>query len=272
MLPAFLITFREVIEATLIVATILGILVKLGHKKSIRTVWWAAGTASLLSIVLIGISSIIGLQVQELFEKHEAYIEGILTIISSLFITWAVFFLHKYFASYKTHLLAKIRNKIENLEQEGLFGLVFTAVFREGIEIVLFLTTVYFSSNPRSIFSGFTMGMTSALLVSLGLFTATLRLPIFYAFRVTSILLILFAGGLLARGVAEFTEIGLFPEIGKMTLVFIPPTATFMGEMIRSVFGITQKMDIAQLGLYGAYIAFMFWRVLGRKDVSIHPH
>jgi len=267
MLPSFLITFREVIEASLIVATILGILVKLKQRKAIKTVWLATGAAAFLSILLLGLGSVLGLKVQEVYSgKTEEFIEGILMMTSALFITWAVFFLHKYFAHYKTRLLQKIKATVEQEEQKGLFVLVFTAVFREGFEIVLFLSTIYFSSNPQSIFTGFLGGAAGALLVSFGLFTATLRLPVFYAFRATTILLILFAAGLLARGVHEFAEVGLLPEIGKMTFAFIPPKATFVGDMLKAVFGITQKMDLIQLSLYAGYVAFMSRRVLLRKE------
>ncbi len=266
MLPAFLITFREVIEATLIVATILGILVRLNQTKGIKTVWLATGAAVLVSMVLLGLGSVLGFKVQEVYSgKTEEFIEGILMIASALFITWAVFFLHKYFAQYKTRLLQKIKATVEQEEQQRLFVLVFTAVFREGFEIVLFLSTIYFSANPQSIFTGFVGGAVGALIVSFGLFTATLRLPVFYAFRATSILLILFAAGLLARGVHEFAEVGLLPEIGKMTFAFIPPKATFLGDMLKVIFGITRKMDMIQLSMYGSYVTFMSWWIFGRK-------
>lgn len=271
MLPAFLITFREVIEAALIVATILGILVKLNQNKGIKTVWFATATAGFVSLLMLGLGSLFGFKVQELYSGNtKGAIEGTLMIISSIFITWAVFFLHKYFASYKTHLLAKIKSTVEKEEQRGLFILVFTAVFREGIEIVLFLTTIYFSSNPQNIFTGFTLGMVGALVVSFGLFTATLRLPVFYAFRATSILLILFAAGLLARGVHEFAEVGLLPEIGRMTFTFIPETTSFIGDILRAIFGITKSMDVVQLSLYSVYVGFMSWWVFGRKNASVH--
>lgn len=270
MLPSFLITFREVIEASLIVATILGILIKLNQKKGVKTVWLATGAAALISLLFLGVGSFLGLKVQELYSgKTEGLIEGILMMTSAIFITWAVFFLHKYFARYKTHLIQKIKATVEQEEQEGLFILVFTAVLREGFEIVLFLSTIYFSSNPQSIFTGFLAGAGGAFLVSLGLFTATLRLPVFYAFRTTSILLILFAAGLLARGVHEFSEIGILPEVGRMTFAFIPDKASFAGDMLKAVFGITQKMDMIQLTLYGSYVAFMSWWVFGRKNASV---
>ncbi len=267
MIPSLLITFREVIEASLIVATILGILTKLGQKKEIKTVWLATFAAAFCSVALLGLGSIAGLKVQEIYSgKIEEFIEGILMMTSAVFITWAVFFLHNYFGRYKTRLLAKLKQTVEQEEQKGLFVLTFTAVFREGFEIVLFLSTVYFSSNPQSILGGFMIGSTLALLVSFSLFTATLRLPVFHAFRITSALLILFAAGLLARGVHEFVEAGLIPELSKVTLAFLPAKSTFAGDMVKAVFGVTQRMDILQLSVYFLYITIMGWWVFFRKS------
>ena len=113
MIPSFLITFREVIEASLIVATILGILAKLGDKKGMRTVWWASGSAALVSLFLLIAGSLFGLQMQQIYTgRTEEIIEGILMVVSAVFITWAVFFLHNYFGKYKTKLLQKIKKTV----------------------------------------------------------------------------------------------------------------------------------------------------------------
>ncbi len=267
MLPAFLITFREVIEASLIVATILGILVKLKQFKGIKTVWYATALATIFSILLLAVGSMFGLKIQELYTgKTEEFIEGIFMVTSAIFITWAVFFLHTYFSKYKVHLLKKIKETVEKQEQKGLFVLVFTAVFREGFEIVLFLSTIYFSSNPQQILSGFMGGLVGGLLISLALFGATLKMPVYYAFKTTTILLILFAAGLLARGVHEFAEAGVLAEVGKFTIPLLPAKGTFAADMIKAVFGISNKMDFVQLILYSSYILFMGWYVFFRKN------
>lgn len=264
MLPAFLITFREVIEASLIVATILGILTKLNQAKGIRTVWFATITAGLTSILLLVAGSVFGFQIQKIYTgKVEELIEGILMVTSAVFITWAVFFLHKYFSRYKVKLLQKVQAMVEQEEQKGLFVLAFTAVFREGIEIVLFLTTIYFSSSPQQVFTGFSAGLVGGLLVSLALFGATLRLPVYYAFRVTSGLLILFAAGLLARGVHEFAEVGLIPEFAYIKIPFMP-SSSFIADMVKAIFGLTQHMDMLQIALYILYTSVMVWYVYVR--------
>ncbi len=262
MLSAFLITFREVIEASLIVATILGILVKLKQTRVIKTVWLATAAATVASFLLLGLGSLLGLKVQEIYTgRTEELIEGILMTTSAVFITWAVFFLHKYFSRHKVQLLTKIKKSVEAQEQKGLFILVFTAVFREGFEIVLFLTTIYFSSNPQQIFTGFAGGLIGGLLVSIALFSATLRLPVYQAFRASSILLIMFAAGLLSRGLHEFAEAGVVPELTRISLPLLPQKGTFAADVIKAIFGITQQMDIAQITLYVGYSSIMFWYV-----------
>jgi high-affinity iron transporter len=269
MLPAFLITLREVLEASLIVATIFGILIKLNQKNSIKTVWMATAAAGSFCIFLLAVSSLFGLEIQKLYVgKIEQATEGGLLIISAVFITWAVFFLHKYFSSYKVKLLQKVRNTLEKEEQKGLFILVFTAVFREGFEVVLFLTTIYFSSTPFQIFGGFSGGFIAGILLSFAFFSAAIKLPIFYAFKVTSGLLILFAGGMVAKGAHEFVEFGLIPETAHISLPLVPNN-TVMAHMIESVFGISKHMDITQLTLYTLYILFMTWWVFFRKKVAI---
>lgn len=271
MLPAFLITFREVIEASLIVATILGILSKLNQKKGIQTVWFATITASLSCVLLLVAGSVFGFQVQKVYSgRVEEFIEGILMMVSAFFITWAVFFLHKYFSRYKVQLLKKVQETVEKEEQKGLFVLAFTAVFREGIEIVLFLTTIYFSSNPPQIFTGFSLGMVGGLAISLALFSATVRLPVYQAFRVTSGMLILFAAGLLARGAHEFAEAGVIPELSKFTLPLLPHNS-FAGDIIASIFGVTKHMDGLQIALYLGYTGIMTWYVFFRKSPNPVP-
>ncbi len=192
--------------------------------------------------------------------------------LSAVFITWAVFFLHRYFSQHKVRLLQKVRTTVEREEQKGLFFLVFTAVFREGFEIVLFLTTIYFSSNPQAIFLGFTWGIVGGLLISIALFTATLRMPVYYAFRASSVLLILFAAGLLSRGIHEFAEAGIVPELTKISLPLIPAGESYVAEMIKAIFGITKSMDIAQITLYAGYVAFMYWYVFLRKTQKATSH
>ncbi len=260
MLAALLISLREVIEATLIVATVVGILSKLKQTSLVKTVWVASFFAVIVSIGFLALGSFLGVKVQEFYTGEiEEVIEGSLMMLSAAFVTWAVFFLHTTFGHNKVKLIEKINTTVNTGEKNAIFILVFSAVLREGFEIVLFLSTLYLSVNPQEIFSGFLIGLFLGLVFCYLVFKTTLKLPIYYAFRATSILLVIFAAGLFARGVHEFTELGVLPELSAVTFAFIPEKTTTIGAFIKTIFGITQKMDYLQLAVYSGYIAFMAW-------------
>jgi high-affinity Fe2+/Pb2+ permease len=109
------------------------------------------------------------------------------------------------------------------------------------------------------------MGAVAALLVSLSFFSATLKLPVFRAFEVTTFLLILFAAGLAGRGVHEFAQAGWLPKLSHVTMPLIPPKNHLAGDLIKAMFGWSQSMDGIQLVVYATYIGFMRWYLFGRK-------
>jgi len=263
MFPSFLITFREVLEASLIVATVLGILIRLKEHDSVRTVWRATIAAAGASIGLLVLATLFGLKIQEIYSgKTEEFIEGLLMITTAAFITWAVFFLHTFFVRHKGRMMAKVHTAIAEKERRSLFILVFISVFREGFEIVLFVSTLFFSTNPLHIAGGFSVGVMAALLFSLGIFTGARRLPIRAAVMYTNGLLILFAAGLFGRGIHELFEAGIFPWIAafpKVSIHFLPDASTFVGGFFKALFGITTHMDAAQVIVYIFYAATMMY-------------
>ena len=225
MIPTLLITLREVIEASLIVATILGILSKLHQRVQVKAVWTASILALAASFLLVLGGSMIGVNVSKIFDGPG--IEGSLYILSAFFVTWAVFFLHNHFAHKKVELLSKIR---ETIARDGIPAFTFVAVFREGIEISLFLSTLYLTNSPISIIAGFGAGIALGVFISFLFFRATIRLPVYWAFRITSLLLILVAGNLLAQGTSQLLEfvpmgsmhsINTLPLIAALTYIFV---------------------------------------------------
>lgn len=267
---AFLITLREAIEAACIVAAVAGSLARLGRRESLRSLWLGVGAALLSSILLVATGSIFGWQLQEVYEGlTEQLTEGILMAVSAVFITWAVFYLHAVMSKpkYTLGLVEKAHEKGER----GIFFLVFSAVFREGIEVAIFLSTVYLTAKPVSVLTGSLAGVLAGVLVSLAFFSASYNLPVKYAFKGTSILLILFAAGMVARAAHEFSEIFRLDGIGKVTLSFLPPPGQLHADIFRSLFGLGRSMDAAQLIPYCLYALVMAWFVSFRKAAKPSP-
>jgi len=259
MIAAFLISFREILEATIIVVTIAAALTATHQHKAVQTVIFASITAIISSAILLLISSLTGAWLHDIYEEKEEFIEGILLLISATFITWAVFVLHQFLSSLQKHVISSIQSSIHKMERRGLFFLVYTAIIREGIEIVLFLSTVLLANSPMAIMGGFTLGLIAALGISGGLYMATSKLPIQKALSVTNLLLILYAAGMFVHAIAELTEVNVLPQLPIITIPIFPDKTTAVGSIIKSVFGLTKQMNIFQVVVYIVYVASLTW-------------
>jgi len=268
-LPAILIVvFRECLEAFLIIATLLTALKKLHLKKLIYPVYLGAGFAALLSLSLLILNSQAGSYLQSWYVNNEAFIEATLAISSAIFITWAALFLHETFSVSKITLLQKINQQLEG-GTRGIFLLTFTAVFREGLEIVFFLSSAYLTSTPEEIFGGFIFGLALSLVTLFIIFRSTLRISLVKIFRLTTFLLILFAAGLLVKGMRELSEIGWLPTFYRLSLPLYPMN-NLLGELIKGLFGITKVMDLAQIGVYLAYVIYLTKRLIINQNDHLH--
>ena len=93
--------------------------------------------------------------------------------------------------------------------RRGVFFLTFVAVVREGVELALFLTAAALKSGGADSTWGAVSGLAGAALLGWLLFASIARLNLRRFFRTTGALLLLFAAGLIAKGVHEFNEVGL---------------------------------------------------------------
>jgi high-affinity iron transporter len=270
MFPSSLITFREVTEAALIVATITGILRRLGVKDRLRIVMTSTLAAVGASVALVFGFELVGMRFRSWYVgSNQQLLEGSLMLVAAICISWSVFMINRNFGEYKSKLHEALNTRVNRADTWGLFILIFTSVFREGFEIVLFLTTLSLTTNHSPLLVGFLFGLVVGLLFAVGIFATTIKLHIRLVFRVTSALLILFAAGLLARGTHEFTEAGVLPEMSAFALNFIPEAQTLIGGFVKSMFGITRHMTILQLNMYILYSMWMGWWVYARKSRKV---
>ena len=265
MFPTFLITFREVIEAAVIVSLVISILKKNGSTDSIRIVWYAVVSAIVVCFTLVLGGSLVGFQLGEVFQKYEEQIEGTLMFITVFFITWTVFYLHDRFSKSQRKLTGQIVDSLKSNASRGVFALIFTSVFREGLEIILFLSTFFITSTPKEVISGFVYGIVGGIATAAIFYGYTQKIELRRVTRIINAFLILFAAGLLIRGIHEFTEIGLIPNIGEITLGFIPASTTLVGGMLKSLLGITKSLNMVQL------LAYLVFVILLSHKIHIFP-
>ncbi len=252
MLASALITLREGLEAALIVGIVLGVLRKLGHTDRSRPVW-----AGVLAAVVVSVAA--GLALNGLgvaFEgRGEQIFEGVAMLLAAGVLTWMIFWMQRQGRQIQAELELDVRRASIAGSPWALFSLAFVAVVREGIETVLFLTVAAFSATPAQTLVGGALGLTVAVVLGWLVFAAGKRLDVRAFFRMTSVLLILLAAGLVAHGVHELQEARLLPTLVEHVWDINPilDEHSAVGTFLKALFGYNGNPSLLEVIAYGVY-------------------
>lgn len=199
---SFLITLREGLEVSLVLAILISYLVKSGRSKDIVDVWKGAGIAAGLCLVA---GVIINVAVGGLNGKVEQAVEGTIAIAAASVLTWMIFWMGRN----ARNLGAELRNQVDAATTARALAIVaFVAVVREGLETVLFLLSAETtSSTGTSVVIGGLLGLVVAALLGRLVYMGGNRLNLKKFFQITGVLLILFAAGLFGKFFHEFREL-----------------------------------------------------------------
>ncbi len=253
MLPSFLLSLREGIEAALIIGILLGALRQMRRPEFVPAVWFGTVSAAALSTLTAILLTRFGL---ELKDPGEAIFEGITMIVAASLLTWMIFWMSSQARFLKANLEADVQ-RASQVGQRAIFFVAFVAVLREGIELALFLTASVFASNALQTTIGGILGLGTAILLGWSIFAAMVRLDLRRFFQVTGFLLILFAGGLIAHGVHEFNEVGWIPPIIEHVwdVNSIVSADSIFGQLLKALFGYNPTPSLTEMLAYVAYFA-----------------
>ncbi len=198
----FLLTFREGLEAALLVGIIAAYLAKVGRKDLYRYVF-------LGSIAAVAVSVAIGLGIaawaSELADWQLEAFEGIAALSAVAVLTYMIFWMASNSRKLKGKLEEKLDLQLSKGQVLGVALLSFVAVVREGIETVLFLST--FVSEAVATAVGVVAAAAAVLVLTYLMFRGVYSLNLRRFFTYTSLLLIVFAAGLIAMGVHDLNEV-----------------------------------------------------------------
>jgi high-affinity iron transporter len=277
MIAEFIITFRETLEAALIIGIILAYLLKTKQTKYNNLVYIGVGSAVVASVI----GAFLFNTLAGGFEgTTEQIFEGIAMLFASFLITLMILWMMK-----QKHIILDLHKKVSKEIKErhkfGLFFLVFISVFREGIETVIFLGAASFASTEGTSFIGSLLGIIAAIALGYFIFVASKRVNIKKFFNVTSVLLILFAAGLVAHGVHEFQEAKIIPTViehvwdinpeaprsAEGIYPFLHEKGSF-GSILKGLFGYNGNPSLIEVLSYVAYLIFII--ILWKNIEAIH--
>ncbi|MEW6638746.1 MAG: FTR1 family protein, partial [Actinomycetota bacterium] len=260
---SFLVILREGFEATLLVAILLAYMAKMGRRRGARTVWAGVVAAAVLSL---GVGAALFATASGLGGKPGLIFKGVAMWVAVGFLTYMVLWMRR---QSKTVAGDIRRSADEALESGGLFALAslsFVMVFREGLETALFMFSVTQTSTPVAVAAGGFAGLAGAIGLGYAVYVGGKRINLGLFFKVTGMLLLIVAAGLLARGVAMFEMAGLFPAIfyplWDLTGVAILTSGSIIGQFLTAFVGWDPKPDLIEFSAWAVYLLAVGWLFL----------
>jgi len=268
MLPTYLLSLREGLEAALIIGIVLGAVSKIRRKDLTPAVWLGVLSAFSVSILTALLLTRFGMSLED---PAEAIFEGITMLVAAGILTWMIFWMGKQARFLKSELEESVNKAAASTGKRAVFWLAFVAVVREGVELAFFIAAAFFAGSQAQITSniiqtlaGTILGLGTAALIGYTIFASTLRLDLRRFFQVTGILLILFAAGLVAHGIHEFNIVGWIPGVVEHVwdVNMILDENSVAGQLLQTLFGYNGNPSLTEMLTYFTYIAivFVFWR------------
>lgn len=205
MLQAFVVTFREGLEAFLIVAISLAYLRKGGRQELVPAVRWGIA----LSIVI----SIAGAFLFQRAANHSLW-EGVLCIVAAISVATLTIHMWRTARRIKSDIEGHLRSsamKTGAAAFAGVFLFTLLMITREGMETALLIGTLLFQSTPFSVVAGAIVGTVAAALVAWLWARYGHRVNLGLFFQVTSVFLFVFVIQLVIFGFHELMEANIFP-------------------------------------------------------------
>ena len=267
MLASFFLALREGLEAALIISLLLGSLRKMGRQGDSRSIWLGTAAAVLLSLLVGLLFQVLG---ASFTSPGEEIFEGITMLLAAGVLTWMILWMGKGSRRLNERLNSDLKQAVVAGGGWALFSLAFLAVIREGVELALFLTAAAITAGGFQILWGAALGLVAVILASVLLFKGLIQLDLRRFFQVSSLILVLFAAGLVAHGVHEFTDLGWIPPLIEQVWDLNPilDENSTLGQLLQALLGYNGNPSLTEVLAYFLYLgsAAVLGMVFRRQD------
>ena len=197
----FIIVFREVLEASLVVGIIYLLIEKTNQAAHFTKLWYAV-FASILASIAVGFMVI---QAKNALGNNstQALFEAVFLYLTAFLIWYVIFWLSKNVSDKKV-LEGQALNAME-ISSWGIFFVVFFAILREGFETAIFLISSFSITGTFS-YIGFISGAVLAILIGYLIVRQGRKIDLRGVFKYTTLLLVFLSAGMIAYGTHEAEE------------------------------------------------------------------
>src|ERR1700760_4684126 len=238
MLPTFVIGLREGLEAALIVGIIDAFLGQQGRRDALRLVWLGTGVA-----VLICVGIAIALQVisHDLPQRQQEGLETVVGALAVVMVTYMILFMRKHARHLKGDLEGAAGAALAAGSSRALVIMAFLAVLREGFETAVFLLATFNASGDATVsWVGAVIGILVAAAIGYGIYKGGVRLNLAKFFKITGLVLVVVAAGLVMTAFMTANEAGWlnFGQAQAFDLSWLVRPGTPLSSLLTGVLGI----------------------------------
>ncbi len=265
-IQAFVIILREGFEAILIVGAIIAFLIKTGRVEARRSVYAGVGAA-------VGLSLVVALLLEALFlavpARQEVLEGGTMLVAVAVLFSASYWLVSKLQAGrWEQYLKERMNVALGTGGGLALGGVAFLAVFREGVETVLFYKALNSMAAGATlpIVLGFGAGLLALAVIYVAFTRLGVRIPMRPFFAMTSGILYVMATIFAGAGIAELQEAGV---VGTTPLSGVP---TLPGLGIHPTVETMTAQGLLIVLLVGAlFITFGLPRLSRSREVAGVP-
>jgi len=249
MLATSVIMFREVLEAALIIAIVLG-----ASRGIVGRGRWVGGG---IALGLLG-ASIVATLASVASSAFSGYGQSILNAIILLgavaMLTWHNVWMSSHGRKHSSEVTT-VSSSVQSGHRPlvALLAITFAAVMREGSEAVLFLWAIATSGEQSmNMLMGGLGGVIAGMMVGLLLYFGLLRIPIRHFFAITSWLILLLSAGLAAQAAGFLNQAGLLPALGNgvWNTSNILSQTSLLGQLLHILVGYIARPSGIQVVFY----------------------
>ncbi len=274
MSQSFIITFREGLEAALIIAIILAYLRRVDNPKGVPAVWWGVAGAAVMSLVAGGLIFSLDMALEG---RAEEIFEGVAMFLAVAVLGWMVVWMKHQARHVKGRLEAEVQAALRGGSVAALAGFAFVAVGREGLETALFLFAASETSNLLQTLLGAIAGLSVAIVLGVAFAKGSRRLNLKVFFNITGVLLIFIAAGLLARGIHELQEANVVPIVSEhiWDINDVLSESAGIGSFMKGILGYNGNPSLVEVIAYGLFLvvtlAYFFWQLRRGAGAPVPP-